>query len=70
MRVEEYGLTISSVMRVCQTPRHSPFRIMVRGKHKTEAIGAMQDEEIRIREADGNYSDVFTFLLKDYYLYL
>lgn len=69
-RAAAYGLMISSVMHVRQTPQHSPFRVLIRGKHQTAVIEPIQEEEMTIREADGNYSEQFVFLLKEYYLYL
>lgn len=69
-RVAEYGLTIATVMFVKQTPKHSFFRILVRGRHQSSMIEEIHQEEMIIKANDGNYTDPFVFLLQDYYLYL
>lgn len=52
---------------VKQSPNHSHFRSMLLlSASKTKIV----EKEISIKDAVGNYSTVFTQLLKDYYLYL
>lgn len=69
-RVAEYGLAISTVMFVNQTPKHSFFRVLVRGRHRSTIIEEHHQEEMTIKGEDGNYTEQFVFLLKEYYLYL
>jgi tRNA1Val (adenine37-N6)-methyltransferase len=60
------GLFINQQVLVHQTERHEAFRIMIRGSF---IESTPQVTNIIIKD-DGNYSSVFSELLKDYYLYL
>lgn len=64
------GLKADQWVRVKQTAKHDPFRIMIRCRHMTMAAGDPQEAGLVIAEADGSYTGPFTELLKDYYLYL
>jgi tRNA1(Val) A37 N6-methylase TrmN6 len=44
-----------------------PIRILLKGGKQDLP---MIEESLFIRERDGNYTETFTELLKDYYLYL
>ncbi|MEI9959280.1 MAG: hypothetical protein WDM90_23870 [Ferruginibacter sp.] len=50
-----------------QTPKHDYFRVMLIFSRKELII---KTEEVIIKNNDGNYSEGFKRLLKDYYLYL
>ncbi len=52
---------------VKQTPKHNYFRAILIFSGKKISV---QENEICIKNEEGNYSDHFTYLLKDYYLYL
>lgn len=60
-------LHLQTLTWVKQTPRHEPFRMLVQLGF---ALSGLQQNTITIREADQRYSEVFTALLKDYYLHL
>ncbi len=62
------GLYLSEKLLVRQTPQHDHFRSILHfTRHKTNAL---QEHELIIKQNDGSYSNAFTALLKDYYLYL
>ncbi|HRP58172.1 methyltransferase [Agriterribacter sp.] len=59
---------LSEKLLVRQTPRHDHFRSILHfTRHKPDAL---QEDELIIKQNDGSYSNAFTALLKDYYLYL
>ena len=62
-----YQLHCYKEIHVKQTPRHQPFRVIqfFSGKIRTTIT-----QEIIIKNTDDSYTDDFTRLLKDYYLYL
>ena len=63
----EYDLHSLQKILVRQSPKHGFFRgILFFSRNKTRS----QTDEIIIRETDGNYSQAFTTLLKEYYLNL
>jgi tRNA1Val (adenine37-N6)-methyltransferase len=57
----------TSVCNVQQTPKHAYFRVMF--LFSREATGLVETG-MTIKEEDGQYSEAFVALLKDYYLYL
>lgn len=57
---------INSLIDVCHTSQHRPFRIMV----QTSRIQTPLHKEIITIKNGENYSPEFTALLKDYYLHL
>jgi tRNA1Val (adenine37-N6)-methyltransferase len=61
------GFFLSAICNVQQTPNHPPFRTMFLFQRKEIAY---IETGIIIKEEDGQYSEAFTALLKDYYLYL
>lgn len=62
-----HGFYCAEKVLVKQTPKHSYFRSMLLfSLHKTATV----QKEITIKDAEGNYTSVFTQLLKDYYIYL
>ena len=64
---EKIGLFLSQKILVKQTPGHDYFRgILFFSKQKP----SFNPEEIIIKNEMGNYTTIFTELLKDYYLYL
>lgn len=61
----ENGFYLEEELLVKQTPRHSIFRgLMFFGKKPAGLIS----NELIIKNNDGNYTEEFYFLLKDYYL--
>lgn len=65
--LQEKGLFIQQRIIVCQSTRHSPFRIMLKG---SKAADACNETELSICNDQQQYTEAFTALLKDYYLYL
>jgi tRNA1Val (adenine37-N6)-methyltransferase len=64
-------LAIIDTTLVRQSTSHDFFRILVSGKRSSEdSIGSYSKNEISICDADRQYTNEFTALLKDYYLYL
>lgn len=61
------GLFINKVVRVKQTTRHAPFRILVQG---SRVASPLTEEALAIRDEHQQYTPSFTALLKDYYLHL
>lgn len=65
---ETFSLFPAKIIGVKQTPQHQYFRTMMQfGRTHGTAIN---EQEIMIEIERGKYSDAFTELLKDYYLYL
>lgn len=64
----EAGLFIEKKVRVQQTLKHQPIRLMIQGR----VTNVKQKEEATfvIRNEAGDYTPQFQSLLKDYYLYL
>jgi tRNA1Val (adenine37-N6)-methyltransferase len=62
-------LFIHETIAVRQSPAHGPFRLMIQGS-ATDKKGLVSTAEILIKDGNGQYSDAFIALLKDYYLYL
>ncbi len=61
------NFNLTKKILIKQTPKHNHFRsILIFSRKKLEPI----QEEIIIKNEDGNYTPAFTRLLKDYYLYL
>lgn len=58
------GLTATETIEVCQTEKHTPFRVMFWFE---KSITVSEEKTIRIKE-NGVYTEAFTELLKDYYL--
>ncbi len=63
----EFNFYCTQKILIRQTPKHDPFRgILFFSKNKTE----LRSTGMLIKESDGNYSNEFVELLKDYYLNL
>jgi tRNA1Val (adenine37-N6)-methyltransferase len=60
----QWGLTATETMQVCQTEKHTAFRVMF-WFEKSKTVG--EEKNIRIKE-NGKYTEAFIELLKDYYL--
>lgn len=66
--IEKKGLHIATEVAVHQSEKHTPFRWMIKGtKQKVQQPNVAT---IKITAGDKQYTEVFTSLLKDYYLYL
>lgn len=63
----QHRLHLQAVTWVKQTPCHEPFRMMAQLGYTP---GGLQENTITIKEANQQYSEAFTALLKDYYLHL
>jgi len=59
-----WGWTASEIVQVCQTEKHTPFRVMF-WFEKSITVG--EEKVIRVKE-NGVYSEAFVDLLRDYYL--
>ena len=66
MQAAEKFFYLKDELLVRQTPSHSYFRSML--LFCAEPPGQASSHELAIKEESGNYSDQFSFLLKDYYL--
>ncbi len=65
--IHKYGMKLGIVCLVKQSTEHSFFRVLIAGGKKEETI---EVEELAIKESTGKYTEEFSRLLKDYYLYL
>src|SRR5215203_894207 len=61
-------LYVTNLVMLGQSVKHSPFRIIVKGSNKK--IDRTEPVTIAICDENQQYTNVFTRLLKDYYLYL
>ncbi len=69
----ENGLVIQRLLFVKQSVDHDYFRIMLEGKFKpvaTNRVTEIQEDQISIKDSEGQYTPAFINLLKDYYLHL
>lgn len=64
---QEAGFGIARLTTVRQTSAHSPFRMMFRLEKNKQHV---EEDEITIKESNGNYTITFVKLLKEYYLNL
>jgi tRNA1Val (adenine37-N6)-methyltransferase len=64
---QQYQLFASNICTVQQTPKHTNFRAMLAFTHNNKKL---IEENIVIKNTDGNYSLAFTHLLQPYYLHL
>ena len=62
-----FKLFVHRKVLVYPSVQHMPIRILLKGGKQDLP---MIEESLFIRERDGNYTDTFTELLKDYYIYL
>lgn len=65
---QQNGLWIEEQIRVKQTPRHAPFRSMIRGRSGGGA--GFREHSLTIKDETDAYTPAFALLLSDYYLYL
>jgi tRNA1Val (adenine37-N6)-methyltransferase len=61
------NLFVNKLVRVKQSTRHSPFRIMIRG---SRVAFPLVEEVLSITDEHRQYTPEFVALLKDFYLYL
>ena len=61
-------LSILKIIFVKQSPKHDYFRIMIRGALNQKTMSETGVDEILICEADGQYTNSFKGLLKEFYL--
>jgi tRNA1Val (adenine37-N6)-methyltransferase len=64
----QHGFGLSEQLLVKQTPFHNFFRAILHFKRKADTFSPLY--ELSIQDGKTNYTDEFTDLLKDYYLYL
>ena len=69
-RLAKQNLQLTECIRIRQTPKHTPFRLLLRGTHSTSPINTIQEKEWTIRDESNQYSPEFMSLLKEYYLAL
>ncbi|MBD0284102.1 MAG: methyltransferase [Flavisolibacter sp.] len=66
--LKKHKLLLNKTVFVRSTPAHAPLRVMVMGaKSGPQAI---EQKELVIQDVAHQYSEAFSSLLKDYYLYL
>jgi tRNA1Val (adenine37-N6)-methyltransferase len=61
---KQYDWIATETLEVCQTEKHTPFRVMFWFE---KSVTASEERTIRIKE-NGAYSEAFVDFLKDYYL--
>lgn len=61
---KQYDWIATETLEVCQTEKHTPFRVMFWFE---KSVTASEERIIRIKE-NGAYSEAFVDFLKDYYL--
>lgn len=66
--LEENNLFLQQRILVQQTPKHLPFRMMIRGRRKR--VEGVRENTIAIKNETDEYTQEFISLLKEYYLYL
>lgn len=66
--MRDTGFHLEQVVRVHQSPAHEAFRLMIQVSKEPATI--VQQNKLLICAEGRNYSQAFTDLLKDYYLYL
>lgn len=70
VKIQAAGFGISRHVRVKQSVNHGYFRTMLELCFKGPGEQQTNYEEIAIKDEQEQYSDAFTALLRDYYLYL
>ena len=70
VKIQAAGFGISRHVRVKQSVNHGYFRTMLELCFKGPGEQQTNYEEIAIKDDQEQYSDAFTTLLRDYYLYL
>jgi tRNA1Val (adenine37-N6)-methyltransferase len=63
-----YGFSLREKLLVRQTPRHDFFRSVLYFSRRRE--GFVPTTELTIQTSEGKYTEDFTELMRDYYLYL
>lgn len=66
--LEKESLHLQRKVFVQQTLKHPPIRVMIQGRRKK--VSQQDDATIIIKNEIGDYTEKFTALLQDYYLYL
>lgn len=69
-RLAIQNLQLTELIRIRQTPKHTAFRLLLRGQQLNEPGNPMVEKEWLIRDEFNQYSPEFSSLLKDYYLAL
>jgi len=67
---KDHQLAISKILFVRQSVKHDYFRIILKGKFKTQKEDETEFDEISIWDEQQQYIPEFIKLLKDYYLHL
>jgi tRNA1Val (adenine37-N6)-methyltransferase len=68
--MEDNDLAMEDLIMVRQSTQHDYFRLLVCGSHKHETVVETSLSEISITNEDGNYTEDFVELLRNYYLKL
>jgi len=66
--LSDYGFSLREKLLVRQTPRHDYFRSVLYFSRRKE--GFVPTSELTIQNSEGVYTEDFTDLMRDYYLYL
>lgn len=66
--VSDHGFSLRERLLVRQTPRHDFFRSILYFSRRRERF--VPTSELTIQNSEGNYTEDFTDLMRDYYLYL
>jgi tRNA1Val (adenine37-N6)-methyltransferase len=69
-RLAIQNLQLTELIRIRQTPKHTAFRLLLRGQQFKEPGNPLVEKEWLIRDEFNQYSPEFSSLLKDYYLAL
>jgi tRNA1Val (adenine37-N6)-methyltransferase len=64
----KFSLFCAEELKIRQTIDHDNFRVIL--QFERDKLQSLKTTDLTIRKDDGNYSHLFTELLKDYYLYL
>jgi tRNA1Val (adenine37-N6)-methyltransferase len=65
--LKAHGLALIQICKVKQTPTHSPFRLMLEGRHSGDKLDGAAINEMIIKNETGKYTAEFILLLKEYY---
>ena len=67
---QQYQFNLLQIIFVRQSVMHDYFRMMIKGKKKSDEFIETDFDEISIWDEKQQYTKQFIELLKDYYLYL
>ncbi len=68
--IKKYHFVVTKTILVRQSTQHAPFRIFIEGKRPGNDEEPYSKTEMAIKDEEGQYTESFVKLLKDYYLHL